>query len=250
VGSPIQRLAVASFPLDGAPPARGCSPAATVARMPAGGALIAVLEYEGTAGAGFPARRVPVALGPPRRYECFGRSTMVRFRVAGRAFQAHIWFGARASAATRRAAAAVLDGLRAAPRSARAAARWVPPSRVLARAPYLGVACRRANRFACDRVGLAVWLRRAPASPVAATIDGRALTLTDPGWSSQTGRMAIGYLHPAGMVDGPLHVVADDGPGRYVGRRPVHAGIGLWIEDRPGHVVRTSTVVVLSAGWG
>src|SRR2546429_277960 len=45
---------------------------------------------------------------------------------------------------------------RAAPDAAEA-----PAKRLLARSPYLGVACPTANSIACDRVGLAVWLRRA-----------------------------------------------------------------------------------------
>jgi hypothetical protein len=62
--------------------------------------------------------------------------------------------------------------------------------------------------------------------------------------------MFAGFLHPAGLLRGPLALRADDGPGRWIGRRAKRAGVGLWIEDRPGHDVRTSLVVHLAAGWG
>lgn len=53
---------------------------------------------------------------------------------------------------------------------------FVVPAAVLSRAPYMGVACATPNGIACDRVGLAIWLRR-PATSVSATIAGRPLKL-------------------------------------------------------------------------
>src|SRR5271167_4545267 len=43
----------------------------------------------------------------------------------------------------------------------------VAASSVLSKSPYLGVRCSIANSIACDRVGLAVWLKR-PAVSVTA----------------------------------------------------------------------------------
>src|SRR5438270_737090 len=54
--------------------------------------------------------------------------------------------------------------------------------RVFSKDPYMGVACHVANSIACDRVGLAVWLRR-PAIAVSASIAGAILKLDDPQWS-------------------------------------------------------------------
>src|SRR5579875_2414127 len=48
----------------------------------------------------------------------------------------------------------------------------VAPSAVFVRAPYLGVRCPLANSIRCDRVGLAIWLRR-PAVRVRGTVAGQ-----------------------------------------------------------------------------
>ena len=132
-------------------------------------------------------------------------------------------------------------------------ARHAAPQAVLSRAPYLGVACRVPNAFACDRVGLAVWLRR-PARAVRARVGGRALRLDDRGWSgrAQRGRRRLfaAFLRPAGLLDGPLRVTADDGPGRYVGRRPVIARVELRVTDDAGATVLTGVRVRLAPGWG
>src|SRR3954453_23491694 len=65
------------------------------------------------------------------------------------------------------------------------------------------------NSFACDRVGLAVWLRE-PAVKVDAEIAGQRLQLDDPEWSgpAKEGQRAefAGFLQPAGLIDGPLKV--------------------------------------------
>ena len=54
----------------------------------------------------------------------------------------------------------------------------VPPDQVLSRDPYMGVSCQVSNSFACDRVGLAVWLRE-PATRVRAAIADREFELDD-----------------------------------------------------------------------
>jgi hypothetical protein len=123
---------------------------------------------------------------------------------------------------------------------------------LLSRDPYMGVSCPTANSFACDRVGLAVWLRE-PAARVDAAIAGQELELDDPEWSGDPEdgerRMFAGFLQPAGMIDGPLEVTPDDGPDRWYGRVPVSASVQLWIVD--GGATTTTTVEVeLSPGWG
>jgi hypothetical protein len=129
----------------------------------------------------------------------------------------------------------------------------VAPQQVLARAPYLGVSCRAPNDFTCDRVGLAVWLRE-PALAVRASVAGRAFALDDRSWSgaSRGGRRRAfaGFLRPAGLLDGPLRLTADDGRGRWIGRRPVTADVRLTIQLPHGEVVSTRIDVPLRAGWG
>jgi hypothetical protein len=124
---------------------------------------------------------------------------------------------------------------------------------VLSREPYMGVSCSMANHFACDRVGLAVWLRE-PAASVDAAIAGRELELDDPEWSEppENGerRMFAGFLQPAGLIDGPLKVTADAGPDRWIGREPVSARVDLRIVRGGGTTDTTSVDVRLSAGWG
>jgi hypothetical protein len=129
----------------------------------------------------------------------------------------------------------------------------VPAKDVLSRDPYMGVSCRTPNSFACDRVGLAVWLRT-PAARVDAAIGGRRLQLDDPEWSGRSRdgqrRTFAGFLQPAGLIDGPLHVTADDGPGRWIGRQPVSATVDLRIVRANGARSTTAVKVGLSPGWG
>jgi hypothetical protein len=128
----------------------------------------------------------------------------------------------------------------------------IPASQVLSREPYLGVSCMVSNSFACDRVGLAVWLRE-PATSVEATIAGREFELDDPEWSGPGDdgerRMFAGFLQPAGLIDGPLRVTPDDGPDRWIGRNPVSATVDLRIVDG-GTTATTAVEVRLSPGWG
>jgi hypothetical protein len=259
--SPLQRLVVTSFIVHQRHPDGGCRPTTALREMPATGALLFMFEYEGPThhdASREPARPPHFRLDPRTLlpYECMGRSYAVRFRDHGRVFQAHVFLGAHASAATRRRILGVLDSLKVQPSASRAAAVWVPPSLVLTRAPYLGVSCHQPNSVACDRVGLAVWLR-APAVAVSATIDGRRLALVNPSWSGPAHggrrRMLAGFLRPAGLLHGgPLGPRADknhlQGPWSKI--PSVFAGVGLTIERSPRHYVRTSLRVELSPGWG
>ena len=129
----------------------------------------------------------------------------------------------------------------------------VPAQEVLRRDPYVGVSCPEPNTYACDRVGLAVWLEE-PAVRVDAAIAGRELELDDPEWSGAAERgqrtMFAGFLQPAGLVDGPIALTDDDGPGRWIGREPVVAPVELEVTDPDGGTTTTRVDVTLSAGWG
>lgn len=134
-----------------------------------------------------------------------------------------------------------------------AASRPVPvaPGRLLTRMPYLGLACRLPNAVACDRVGLAVWLRH-PAVSVTAAIAGRGLTLDDPEWSggARTGRRTLfaGFLQPAGLVE-RLHVHPDR-RGRWIGRDAPSPVVRLTVHRAAGPDAVTQLAVPLMAGWG
>ena len=129
----------------------------------------------------------------------------------------------------------------------------VAADELLKREAYLGVSCRESNSFACDRVGLAVWLQE-PALRVDATIGGSEFALDDPEWSGpeEAGQrqMFAGFLQPAGLIDGALEVTPDDGPGRWIGREPVSATVDLVIGRVDGTTSTTSLEVDLSPGWG
>jgi len=119
--------------------------------------------------------------------------------------------------------------------------------RFLARAPYLGVACPRAKSIACDRVGLAVWLRRA-AVQVTATVNGEPLRLREGGFGGRGPLHWEGYRQPAGMLDGTLKVT----PGQYFWQasHPKDAHVVISIHRADGTIDETALTVPLSAGWG
>jgi hypothetical protein len=124
---------------------------------------------------------------------------------------------------------------------------------MLRREPYMAVSCPESNTYACDRVGLAIWLEE-PATRVQASIEGRPLELNDPEWSGppEDGqrRMFAGFLQPAGLLGGPLALTDDDGPGRWIGRESVWGTVTLEVERADGSRQATSFDVRLSAGWG
>jgi hypothetical protein len=125
----------------------------------------------------------------------------------------------------------------------------VAPETVLAREPYMRVACPRASATRCDRVGLAVWLKR-PAREVSAMIAGRPLRLASPAGigPSGDGVMYTGYLEPAG-IRSRLHVTPSSGE-RYWGIEPPSPGVMLRITELDGSVDRTRLQVWLMAGQG
>jgi hypothetical protein len=120
---------------------------------------------------------------------------------------------------------------------------------VLARTPYMGVACRRANSIACDRVGLAVWLTRA-ATSVTASIEGRRVTLHTGGFGGRGPTYWEGYLQPAGLLGGALKVTPDRGRYYWQGSHPKDARVVLTVRPRGGVTRRIALSVVLSPGWG
>jgi hypothetical protein len=129
-----------------------------------------------------------------------------------------------------------------------------PVATVLAKAPYMGVSCPIANSIACDRVGLAIWLRH-PATSVTATIAGRPLTLDDPTWAPRHQRHGprtafTGFLQPAGIVSN-LHVNTDSGGDRWTGIRfPAPPLVQLRVHYPSGKTVTTQLHVDLAPGWG
>ena len=100
----------------------------------------------------------------------------------------------------------------------------VRPHTLLARAPFMGVSCRRPNSIACDRIGLAVWLRE-EATAVSAEIDGRRFGLDDLGRPAEVVRR----LPPAGRAGrgGALRVPVPAGRTRWLGYGDVFARVRL-----------------------
>jgi hypothetical protein len=111
-----QLLVVTSFPLHQSASDKNCSPRTAIEQMPSNGAFLYMFEY---------ARARPRLLArfPPRPsrfrlrrktwqpYECMGLSYMVRFRDRGRAFQAHVFLGKRATKRIRARVLEILDRL-------------------------------------------------------------------------------------------------------------------------------------------
>ena len=102
-------------------------------------------------------------------------------------------------------------------------------SRLVSQAPYVGVSCRRASSIACDRVGVAVWLKR-PAVGVTTTIAGQRLPLRPPrsreGWWK-------GSFNPRDLARGATRdarprpvLLAGDAPARRPRGRRDHACLG------------------------
>jgi hypothetical protein len=113
VTSPVQVLAVASYPLPhDARGADGCMPKEALDALPPDGAFIYGWEYESPQGEVFPQRPARFALTGFEHFECLGPSYRLRFRDMGRLFDIHVALGRRASAFTRYSVLRVLDSLR------------------------------------------------------------------------------------------------------------------------------------------
>jgi hypothetical protein len=109
LGEPTHRLAAATFPIRQSKPDRTCVPETARRQMPPDGALVILLENEGTASV--PPRPAPFRLRPRVTLECFGLGTTVVWAEQGRALQAVVLYGPRAGAERRRQAEALLDSL-------------------------------------------------------------------------------------------------------------------------------------------
>jgi hypothetical protein len=254
-----RRRRVAALPAPGVTPGLG--------QLPAGAVVLWLTEERrGGPSAAFPPL-VPHQPWPAARdFEDTGSGPAERWpalswRRAGvswRGLRFAAWIAGGREAAPRRIAlaeqAAASVGLSSAlrdcpPRARRGACRRPRPRRLLLRrAPYLGVRCRKANSIACDRVGLAVWLR-APARRLTATIGGRTFTLRPP--ATRTGYWE-GALRPAGLLTpgSALHVTPDSGRYHWEGRHPVCAVVHLAATETDGARASKDIVVDLHAGYG
>lgn len=61
----------------------------------------------------FPQRSGELTLGPEIAFECMGESRMVAWQDGGRAFQAHVFLGRRASDELRRDVLSILNSIQA-----------------------------------------------------------------------------------------------------------------------------------------
>jgi hypothetical protein len=106
-----RRLAVTSYRVPADAVEGDCGGLAAVELLPPDGALVIVIDYGEVAR--FPPRpsALTLANGELAEYECFGRSSMFRFRVARRDVQAHLAFGDEAGDDARRQALSILSSI-------------------------------------------------------------------------------------------------------------------------------------------
>ncbi|MGH2926577.1 MAG: hypothetical protein ACRDL8_00040 [Solirubrobacteraceae bacterium] len=128
------------------------------------------------------------------------------------------------------------------------------PAAAFEQDPFMGVACHVPNSISCDRVGLAVWLRR-PAT-VTAMIAGAPLKLNAPHWTyvahDKRGALYVyaGFLQTAGLTT-RLHVTPESKwTNSWLGANAPSPLVRFRIDYGHGHVVVTQEHVYLSAGWG
>jgi hypothetical protein len=126
------------------------------------------------------------------------------------------------------------------------------PAGVFSQPPYMGVRCAVPNSISCDRVGLAIWLKR-PAYSVTASIDGRRLAMDrfgDQLISAVAPRTEFdGYLRPAAIVSS-MHVRPFAGTSTWFGDPTPLTVVRLLIDYGHGRLVTTHLQVPLMAGWG
>ncbi len=115
VTSPVQVLAVASYPLPhGRAGADGCAPKEALDRLPDRGVFLFGWEYDRPALAGvrkndFPPRPAHFELGHLTGFECLGPSYVVHFREGSRLFQIHVVLGPKAGDTEKETAVRILD---------------------------------------------------------------------------------------------------------------------------------------------
>jgi hypothetical protein len=134
----------------------------------------------------------------------------------------------------------------------------------------MGVSCPVANSIACDRVGLAVSVKR-PAELVTATVAGARLTMNYRGdflYRGDSPRTEFdGFLQPAGIVS-RFHVKPVEGSMVYTPHGHVHVvmrhqmwfgdardypapvSVRLTIHEPGGRTLITHTKIELATGWG
>jgi hypothetical protein len=119
----------------------------------------------------------------------------------------------------------------------------VLPRLELRKEPGMGVACPAApNSIACDRIAIAVQLWRLGPRVIRATVGGRTAVLRP-----QDGvPFYLGYLQPAGLIDGPLKVIPDHGRFGWFGDHPKFAVMTI----RAKGYAPVRRRVELSTGWG
>jgi hypothetical protein len=113
--------------------------------------------------------------------------------------------------------------------------------------PFLGVACRKPNLMACDRIGTGVNANRA-AVLVVVRVAGRLVTLSPP---SPGSNLWQGYLQGAGPAHGPLRVRPVPGTRLWFGSPELypHARVIAVLAD--GQEASTGdTTVLLHPGFG
>jgi hypothetical protein len=146
---------------------------------------------------------------------------------------------------------------------------WIAPAAhlALARSPYIGVSCRTPNSIACDRVGLAVWLKR-PAARLTASINGRTVAMRVPCGSARynaescsrycrhvardepCGTLFEGFLRPAGLLSGSLRVQPDRGRYYWIGKHEAVGTVRILATYRDGKTATITKRVRVNAGWG
>jgi hypothetical protein len=114
-----ERLVVGTFDLPSEPPDRDCTPRAAIEAMPPDGAFIYLFEYLDLADRWkqrISERTGEITLGPKMAFECMGESRKATWRQHGRAFQAHVYIGQRASDELKRDVRSILNSIEVKPR--------------------------------------------------------------------------------------------------------------------------------------
>lgn len=133
--------------------------------------------------------------------------------------------------------------------------REVPAAEALSRAPAVGMACLLPR--ACDRVGVAVWLRR-PANSVSAIVAGHvvALDVADAvpfdATAAHARTMFAGYFRWAGLVGSRIFFSAGP-PSSWSATTPAKwptPRVGIRIDYGRAGTTATQVSVPLQGGWG
>lgn len=106
-----RRLAVASYPVPEDSVEGDCGGLEAVELLPSDGALVILIDYGTSASFRERPSVLELADGEFAEYECFGPSSMFRFRVGDRNIQAHVALGPDADDALRDQALAILASL-------------------------------------------------------------------------------------------------------------------------------------------